>query len=56
VVTNNFMRAGGDGYAVLRDAALEAYDEGPPLEEVLADHIAARGHVAPVLDGRIARR
>ncbi|MFC0387308.1 bifunctional metallophosphatase/5'-nucleotidase [Muricoccus vinaceus] len=55
VVTNNFMRAGSDGYGVLRDAALEAYDDGPPLEEVLADHIAARGRVAPVLDGRIAR-
>ena len=56
VVTNNFMRAGSDGYGVLRDAALEAYDDGPPLEEVLADHLAARGGAAPVLDGRIARR
>lgn len=55
VVTNNFMRAGGDGYAVLRDAALEAYDDGPPLEEVVADHLSARGRVAPVLDGRIAK-
>ncbi|MBI0535707.1 bifunctional metallophosphatase/5'-nucleotidase [Roseomonas sp. KE2513] len=56
VVTNNFMRAGSDGYGVLRDAALEAYDDGSPLEDVLADHLAARGRVAPVLDGRIARR
>ena len=56
VVTHNFMRAGSDGYAMLRDAALEAYDDGPPLEEVLADHLAARGPVAPALDGRIARR
>jgi len=55
VVTNNFMRAGGDGYAALRDAALDAYDEGPPLEEVLADYIAARGKLAPVTDGRITQ-
>jgi len=50
------MRAGSDGFGVLRDAALEAYDEGSPLEDVLADHIAARGRVEPALDGRIARR
>ncbi|MBP0445435.1 5'-nucleotidase C-terminal domain-containing protein [Roseomonas sp. SSH11] len=55
VVTISFMRAGGDGYAVLRDEALEAYDEGPPMEEVVADHLAARGRVAPVMDGRMAR-
>ena len=55
VATINFMRTGGDGYAVLRDAALEAYDDGPLLEEVVADHLAARGRVAPVLDGRISR-
>ncbi|MCR0983934.1 5'-nucleotidase C-terminal domain-containing protein [Roseomonas pecuniae] len=55
VVTNNFMRGGGDGYAVLRNEALEAYDDGPPLEEVVADHLQARGPVAPVLDGRIGR-
>jgi 5'-nucleotidase len=56
VVTNNFMRAGGDGYAVLRDMALEAYDDGPSLDEVVADHITARGRVVPALDGRITRR
>ena len=56
VVTNNFMRAGSDGYRVLHDAALEAYDDGSPLEEVLAEYIAARGGAVPVLDGRIARR
>jgi 5'-nucleotidase len=53
VVTNNFMRGGGDGYAAFRDQALEAYDDGPPLEDVLADYLSARGPVMPVLDGRI---
>ncbi|WP_338665150.1 5'-nucleotidase C-terminal domain-containing protein [Pararoseomonas sp. SCSIO 73927] len=55
VVTNNFLRAGGDGYGVLRNEALEAYDDGPLLEEVVADHLRARGPVTPVLDGRIGR-
>ncbi|MCS6891704.1 MAG: 5'-nucleotidase C-terminal domain-containing protein [Rhodovarius sp.] len=35
VATNNFLRQGGDGYAMFRDAALEAYDAGLPLEEAL---------------------
>ncbi len=35
VATNNFLRAGGDGYTMFRDAALEAYDLGQSLEEAL---------------------
>ncbi len=54
IVTNDFMRRGGDGYAAFREAP-EAYDDGPPLEDVVADHLAARGPVAPRLDGRIGR-
>ncbi|HEV7266291.1 MAG TPA: 5'-nucleotidase C-terminal domain-containing protein [Falsiroseomonas sp.] len=56
IVTNNFLRLGGDGYAALRDRALEAYDTGPLLEEVVAAHLAARQPVTPVTDGRIALR
>ena len=40
VATNNFMRNGGDGYAVLRDQGTNAYDFGPGLEEVLASYLA----------------
>ncbi|NKC32627.1 bifunctional metallophosphatase/5'-nucleotidase [Falsiroseomonas selenitidurans] len=56
MVTNNFLRAGGDGYAVLRDQALEAYDAGPPMEDAFAAYLTARGTVAPVIEGRIAAR
>lgn len=56
IVTNNFLRQGGDGYAALRDHALEAYDSGPLLEEVVAAHLAAQAPVAPRLDGRIRPR
>lgn len=56
LATNNFIRRGGDGYAMLRDQALEAYDEGPPLEDAFAAHLAALGQVAARLDGRIALR
>lgn len=56
IVTNNFLRQGGDGYAVLRDHALDAYDSGPLLEEVVADFLAARTPLAPQTDGRIQFR
>ncbi len=55
VVSNNFMRAGGDGYASLRDAATNAYDFGPNLEDVLADYLGEHPDYAPVGDGRIRR-
>jgi len=56
IVTNNFMRAGGDGYTVLRDRALEAYDTGPLMEDALIDHLLAVGAATPRLDGRISIR
>ncbi|WP_137179565.1 bifunctional UDP-sugar hydrolase/5'-nucleotidase [Roseomonas sp. AR75] len=56
LVTNNFLRLGGDGYAMLRDAALESYDTGPLLEEVFAAHLATQQPVAPRTDGRIGLR
>jgi len=56
IVTNDFLRRGGDGYVVLRDEALEAYDTGPLLEEVVAAHLAAQSPLAPTMDGRIGTR
>jgi 5'-nucleotidase len=56
IVTNNFIRQGGDGYAALRDHALEAYDSGPLLEEVVAPFLAARAPLGPRTDGRITLR
>lgn len=53
-VTNNFIRAGGDGYALLAANAEDAYDFGPGLEQVVADYLAANRPFTPVLDGRIA--
>ena len=55
LVTNNFVRGGGDGYALFGSNAVNAYDFGPPLENVLADFIASRGGAyTPYTDGRIS--
>lgn len=53
VATNNFMRAGGDGYSIFSSAGTNAYDFGPSLEIVVADYIAARSPYKPYTDGRI---
>jgi 5'-nucleotidase len=54
VVTNNFVRTGGDGYALFASNGQNAYDFGPPLERVVADYIAKLGgDYTPYTDGRI---
>ena len=55
VVSNDFIRKGGDGYVTLRDAATNAYDFGPGLEGVLAEWLAAHGDALPAVGGRITR-
>ncbi|HCO53956.1 MAG TPA: multifunctional 2',3'-cyclic-nucleotide 2'-phosphodiesterase/5'-nucleotidase/3'-nucleotidase, partial [Pelagibacterium sp.] len=53
IVTNNYMRGGGDGYGTFAEGD-NPYDFGPPLEQVLADYIAAQGgEYTPYTDGRI---
>jgi 5'-nucleotidase len=55
VVSNNFVRGGGDGYGMFRDAA-NAYDFGPDLADVTAEYMAKIGPVTPLTDGRITRK
>ncbi|MFV9506001.1 MAG: 5'-nucleotidase C-terminal domain-containing protein [Oscillochloridaceae bacterium umkhey_bin13] len=53
VVTNDFMRRGGDNYTVFRDRAVNPYDFGPALDEALADYFQAFSPITPVLEDRI---
>lgn len=57
VVTNNYVRNGGDGYRMFAGDDKEAYDFGPDLADVTAEFIAAKGgSYAPYTDGRIATK
>ncbi|MXU65398.1 bifunctional metallophosphatase/5'-nucleotidase [Oceanomicrobium pacificus] len=56
VVSNNYMRSGGDGYKVFAEAAMNAYDYGPGLEVVVADYLAENAPYTPYTDGRIAAK
>jgi 5'-nucleotidase len=55
-VTNNYVRGGGDGYAVFSGDDKNAYDFGPDLADVLADYLAAHQPYQPYTDGRIMRK
>lgn len=53
VVSNNYMRAGGDGYKVFATKGVNAYDFGPSLEDAVAAYIEANSPYQPKLEGRI---
>jgi len=56
VATNDFVRAGGDGYSVLAENAINPYDQGRPLDQVVADYIAANSPISAMLEGRISHQ
>jgi 5'-nucleotidase len=56
VVTNNFVRNGGDGFAMFTTDAMNVYDFGPDLADVLAEYMAATGPVSPGVEGRITKQ
>ena len=52
MVSNNFIRGGGDGYKVFRSAS-DIYDFGPDLADVVAKYIGANPGYSGYTDGRI---
>ncbi|QRM57026.1 bifunctional metallophosphatase/5'-nucleotidase [Sinorhizobium sp. BG8] len=54
LASNNYMRAGGDGYKIFASAAMNAYDFGPGLDQVVADYLAVNRPYKPYTDGRIS--
>ena len=53
IVTNNYVRGGGDGYAIFAEKGMNAYDFGPNLEDVVAEYIGMNSPYEPYTDGRI---
>lgn len=56
VVTNNYVRNGGDGYKMFGTEGMNAYDFGPDLADVTAEYLAEHGPYEPYLDGRISAK
>ena len=55
VVSNNYVRGGGDGYKMFRNAD-RVYDYGPDLADVVAEYLAAQNGYQPYTDGRITAK
>ncbi len=55
VVSNNFVRNGGDGFNMLVNAN-DVYDYGPDVAEVVADYLATTNGYTPYLDNRISKK
>ena len=56
VVTNNYVRNGGDGYNMFEGDDKNAYDFGPDLADVTAEYLADNAPYQPYLDGRIKQK
>jgi 5'-nucleotidase / UDP-sugar diphosphatase len=54
VVSNNFVRKGGDGYSMFVNA-MNVYDFGPDLADVTAEYLAQNSPYTPAVDGRITQ-
>lgn len=52
VVSNNYVRNGGDGYVMFKTAS-NAYDFGPDLADVVAEYMINGGPYTAYTDGRI---
>jgi 5'-nucleotidase/UDP-sugar diphosphatase len=52
VVSNNFIRGGGDGYKMFRQAT-EVYDFGPDLADIVANFLAKNPNYQTSVEGRI---
>ena len=56
VVSNDYVRKGGDGYEVFASGAEDVYDYGPSLDQVVAAYLVEAGPYEPMLDGRITAK
>jgi 5'-nucleotidase len=55
VVSNNYLRNGGDGYKMFK-AAQDVYDFGPDLADIVAEYMAAHAPYQPYLAERIIEK
>lgn len=56
VVSNNYVRNGGDGYKMFAGDDKNAYDFGPDLADVVAEYLAEVGPYSAYIDGRITKK
>jgi 5'-nucleotidase len=55
IVTLLYIREGGDGYTILQERAIEPYDFGRVIADILVDYLREFSPISPTTDGRISR-
>ncbi len=55
VAMNAFNRGGGDGFEILVERAIDPYDQGRVLADVVRDYLGRHSPVSPAREGRIVR-
>ena len=53
LVSNDFMRKGGDGYTMFAEGAINPYDGGAIMADAVAEYIGLNSPVSPEVEGRI---
>ena len=57
VASNDYMRAGGDAYSMLDgEWPSDPYDQGSPLDQVVAEYITANSPISASIEGRITHQ
>ncbi|QHQ34021.1 bifunctional metallophosphatase/5'-nucleotidase [Algicella marina] len=56
VVSNNYVRGGGDGYSVFDTDSSNVYDYGPDLADVTAEYLAQNLPYTPYVADRISQK
>jgi 5'-nucleotidase / UDP-sugar diphosphatase len=55
IATNDFMRSGGDEYSMLAENAIDPFDFGPAIDQVLLEYVVANSPITTQIEGRITR-
>ncbi len=55
VATSDFIRRGGDDYNTLESQAIDAYDHGRRVSDLIIEYIKSHQPINPELEGRIRR-
>lgn len=56
LVSNNYVRGGGDGYKMFSTDSINAYDFGPDLADVTAEYLAVNAPYTPYVADRITKK
>jgi 5'-nucleotidase len=55
VAVTDYLRGGGDGYTIFAERAIDPYDFGRAVSDILVEYLETNSPVSPGLEGRISK-